>query len=171
MHSRKLSKRDSKRNSKRDRGRDRDSRLSYSSYIDNGIFNDNNNHNRTVSTQSMRHRNKQPSKQEILLDAEENDNIRDSMAKIFDAFEQAEDNVNRQSLDITNVANVDNNGLDMFSLDNNNQSTNMEMNIDVDMDTNMDINMNMNINTDQVQHDTIDNIINDQYFDNVINSG
>merc|ERR1712228_1025724 len=40
------------------------------------------------------HRSKQPSKQEVLLESTENENIRDSMAKIFDAFDEAQDNVN-----------------------------------------------------------------------------
>merc|ERR1712232_328240 len=39
------------------------------------------------------HRSKQPSKQEILLESTDNDNIRDSMAKIFDAFDDAQVNV------------------------------------------------------------------------------
>merc|ERR1712173_236857 len=59
------------------------------------------------------HRSKQPSKQEILLESTENDQIRDSMAKIFDAFDEAQDNVNSNlSQDLSA-----NNGFAMFSLD------------------------------------------------------
>jgi len=75
---------------------------------------------RTISNMSaqsihgIHHRGKQPSKQEILLESTDNENMRDAMAQIFDAFEQAEDNVTRQSQDISGIIS---NNLDMFSLD------------------------------------------------------
>merc|ERR1719242_268963 len=75
-----------------------------------------------MSNQSFRgtHRQKQPSKQEILLDSEDNENIRDSMARIFEAFDDFEtttDHKERGSQDIGGMASgIGSNALSKFSL-------------------------------------------------------
>ena len=76
--------------------------------------NNQNNNNDYIRNKPSRHRTHpnhgihHRSKQEILLESTDNENIRDSMAKIFDAFEQAEDNLDSR---------IDSNNMDMSSLD------------------------------------------------------
>jgi len=71
--------------------------------------------------QSLRghsHRQKQPSKQELLLDSTDNENIRDSMAKIFGAFEDAQNNITRGSQDLTAIASgLGSGGVGRFTID------------------------------------------------------